>query len=151
MNTKSLSRRFNRTMEFSLNGTGIHWIQQILINHWSMNWAQFKDPVSHMCLAGAVVASWSLTQEVAGWQVWAFYCNDKYFCHRIQQKHLGKLIWNRGQKTCVGLLLLLRHVIVWNTEKNCLPWNNGRVTSFRLQRSVHTLNSTQSAILKPKI
>ena len=30
-----------------------------------MNWAQFKDPVSHMCLAGAVVASWSLTQEVA--------------------------------------------------------------------------------------
>ena len=31
-----------------------------------MNWAQFKDPVSHICLAGAVVASWSLTQEVAG-------------------------------------------------------------------------------------
>ena len=31
-----------------------------------MNWAEFKDPVSHMCLAGAVVASWSLTQEVAG-------------------------------------------------------------------------------------
>ena len=32
-----------------------------------------------MCLAGAVVAFWSLTQEEAGWQVWAFYCNDKYF------------------------------------------------------------------------
>ena len=31
-----------------------------------MNWAQFKDPVSHMCLAGAVLASWSLTQEVVG-------------------------------------------------------------------------------------
>ena len=31
-----------------------------------MNWSQFKDPVSHMCLAGAVVASWSLTQEMAG-------------------------------------------------------------------------------------
>ena len=30
-----------------------------------MNWAQFKDPVSHMCLAGTVVVSWSLTQEVA--------------------------------------------------------------------------------------
>ena len=28
--------------------------------------AQFKYPASHMCLAGAVVASWSLTQEVAG-------------------------------------------------------------------------------------
>ena len=26
-----------------------------------MNWSQFKVPVSHMCLAGAVVASWSLT------------------------------------------------------------------------------------------
>ena len=31
-----------------------------------MNCSQFKDPVSHMCLAGNVVASWSLTQEVAG-------------------------------------------------------------------------------------
>ena len=40
-----------------------------LTNHWSMNWAPFKDPVSNMCLAGVVVASWSLTQEVAGLQV----------------------------------------------------------------------------------
>ena len=31
-----------------------------------MKWAQFKDPVAHMCLAGTVVASWYLTQEVAG-------------------------------------------------------------------------------------
>ena len=23
-----------------------------LINHWSMNWCQCKDPVSHMCLTG---------------------------------------------------------------------------------------------------
>ena len=46
-----------------------------LINHWSMNYAQFTDPVSHMCLAGAVVASWCLTQEVAGS---AFYC--KFRC-----------------------------------------------------------------------
>ena len=37
-------------------------------NHWSMNCTQFKDPVSHMCCAGAVVACWPLTQEVAGWQ-----------------------------------------------------------------------------------
>ena len=28
--------------------------------------SQYKDPVSHMCLAGAVVASCSLTQEVTG-------------------------------------------------------------------------------------
>ena len=31
-----------------------------------MNWAQVKDRVSHMCLAGDVVASWSLPQDVAG-------------------------------------------------------------------------------------
>ena len=31
-----------------------------------MNWVQFKDPVSHMCLAGNVLASLSLTQEVPG-------------------------------------------------------------------------------------
>ena len=31
-----------------------------------MDWTQFKDPVSHVCLASAVVASWSFTQEVAG-------------------------------------------------------------------------------------
>ena len=31
-----------------------------------MNWGQFKDPVSRMCLAVTVVASWSLTQEVTG-------------------------------------------------------------------------------------
>ena len=30
-----------------------------------MNWAQFKDPVSHTCLAGTVVATWSLTQKMA--------------------------------------------------------------------------------------
>ena len=31
-----------------------------------MNWNQFKDPVSHMCLAGTVVSFWFLTQELAG-------------------------------------------------------------------------------------
>ena len=46
------------------------------------DWAQLKDPVSHMCLASAVIASWSLTREVAGWQGGEpFYCTDKYFCH----------------------------------------------------------------------
>ena len=32
----------------------------------SMNWNRFKDSVSDRCLAGSVVASWFLTQEVAG-------------------------------------------------------------------------------------
>ena len=31
-----------------------------------MNWGQFKDVVSNMWFAGAMVAPWSLTQEVAG-------------------------------------------------------------------------------------
>ena len=31
-----------------------------------MNWAQFKNPASHMCLADAVVVAWSFTQDVAG-------------------------------------------------------------------------------------
>ena len=31
-----------------------------------MNWAQFKNPVSQMCLADVMIASWSPTQEVAG-------------------------------------------------------------------------------------
>ena len=31
-----------------------------------MNWAKFKVSVCHRCLSGAVVAFWSLTQEVAG-------------------------------------------------------------------------------------
>ena len=37
-----------------------------LINHWSINSVQYKDPVSHMCLACTVVESWSLTWEVVG-------------------------------------------------------------------------------------
>ena len=40
-----------------------------------MNWGQFKDPVSYMCLADAVVASWSLTQEVAGSSPFAIMTN----------------------------------------------------------------------------
>ena len=40
-----------------------------------MNWAEFKDPVCHMCLAGTVVASWSLTQEMAGSSPFAVMAN----------------------------------------------------------------------------
>ena len=40
-----------------------------------MNGAQFKDAVSHMCLANTVVASWSLIQEIAGLSPF----HDKYF------------------------------------------------------------------------
>ena len=39
------------------------------INHWSMNWGQFKDHVSHMCLAGTVIASWFLISSRSSGQV----------------------------------------------------------------------------------
>ena len=43
-----------------------------------MNWVKFNVPVSDMCLAGTVVACWSLIQEVAGLQGFeSFYFDDK--------------------------------------------------------------------------
>ena len=51
-----------------------------LINHWSMNWAQFKDPVSHTCLASAVVASWSQTQEMCI-SYFLFHCRIRVGVH----------------------------------------------------------------------
>ena len=78
----------SKSMEIFLNGAklSLNYVNFTnsgkLINHWSMNWAQFKDPTFHMCLAGAVVLYWSLTQEVAGFE--PFYCNDKYFCPWIR-------------------------------------------------------------------
>ena len=57
------SALLNSVVEFSQNGRGIQWIH---LNQWSMNSSQFKDLVSRMYLADAVVASWFLTEEVAG-------------------------------------------------------------------------------------
>ena len=56
-----------------------------------MNLTQFKDPVSHLCLAGAVVASWSLTQEVAGSSPLTVMTNIfvTEFAE-FREKHLGK-------------------------------------------------------------
>ena len=65
--------------ELSLNSV-ISVNSSNLINHWSMTWFQFKEPVSDMCLAGSVVASWSLTQEMAGSSPF----NEKYFCQWIR-------------------------------------------------------------------
>ena len=47
-----------------------------------MNWAQFKDPVSHMCLDGIVVASLSLMKEVAG----PSNCNASIFVTEFSEK-----------------------------------------------------------------
>ena len=62
--------RLRNTLGFLLNGAEFSMNSvnsEKIINHPTMNWAQFKDPMSHMCLAGTVVACWPLTQEwVAG-------------------------------------------------------------------------------------
>ena len=54
-----------------------------------MNWTQFKDPVSHMCLAGTVVVSWSLIQEVAGSSPFTLMTNIFVtdFSENVQKKH----------------------------------------------------------------
>ena len=65
-------------MECFVNGTerSLNSVNSgMLINHLSINLAQFKDSVSQVCLAGAMVASWSLTQEVVG----SIPFNDNYF------------------------------------------------------------------------
>ena len=55
-----------------------------LINHWSMNWSQFKNPVYHLCLAGSVVASRSLTLKATGLNPF----NDKYFLEKFNWSQL---------------------------------------------------------------
>ena len=37
-----------------------------MINYWSMNKGQCNDLFCYLCLPGAVVARWSLPQEIAG-------------------------------------------------------------------------------------
>ena len=56
-----------------------------------MNWAPFKDPISHMTLAGAEVASWSLTQEVADSSPFAVMANTFVIQFaEFNENHLGK-------------------------------------------------------------
>ena len=49
-----------------------------LINHWSMNWAQFKDHVSCWHWV-SILVSYS-----RGGRFEPLYCNDKYFCQLLQ-------------------------------------------------------------------
>ena len=65
---------------------------------------QFKDPVSDMCIAGVVVASCRLTQEVPGSSPF----NDKYFwsLNSLNSvKHSGKTP-----------VMLFNSCIAWNLE-----------------------------------
>ena len=48
-----------------------------LVNHRSMIWAQFKVPISHMCLTAVAFCLWH--KRWLGCRFEPFYCNDKYF------------------------------------------------------------------------
>ena len=81
---KTILEFFLNGAEFSLNSV-ISPNSGNLINHWSMNWDQIKDPcLSHescWCCGGILV----FYTEVVGSSPF----NDKYFCPWIQWKHLG--------------------------------------------------------------
>ena len=54
-----------------------------------MNWAQFKDPHCYLCLQGAVVASWFITQEVR--------CSNTSFLQRNSTNSVdsSEFIWEK--------------------------------------------------------
>ena len=55
-----------------------------------MNCAQFKDPVSHMCLTGAVVVSKSLTQDMAGSSPFTVMTNIfSKLCETFRKRNMG--------------------------------------------------------------
>ena len=77
-------------LEFFLNGTELSLnsvSSKNLINHWSMNWAQFKDPVSRICRANILV---SYTRggrfEVSTWKTFRKN-SDNYTRHHKGQWH----------------------------------------------------------------
>ena len=82
-----------------------------------MNWAQFKDPVSHMCLAGAVVACWFVAQEVVGSHTFIAKIFFKFygFC-RFYSIHLGKTLL--GLRVIPFPLRLLTENTSWHQTKH---------------------------------
>ena len=76
-----------------------------------MNWGQFKGHASHMCLAGTMVASWSLALEVAGSSPFTVICCNLSLNLLNSVKHLGKT------SICqlnIFLLLDLRSVSIYS-------------------------------------
>ena len=57
-----------------------------------MNCSQFKDPISniYICLVGAVVARWSLTQEMASLSPFTIMTNILSLNSLNSVKHIGK-------------------------------------------------------------
>ena len=75
----------------------IHWIQGIQ-RIWeitgSMNWVQYKDLLSCLCLCGTAVSSLSFTQEIMGSNPAISLFDYNFFCHWVQRTQ-----WNHLVKT----------------------------------------------------
>ena len=83
-----------------------------LVNHWSMNWVQFEDAVSHMCVCSSCCSI--VVSNTRGDRFEPSYCNDKHFCYwiqRIQWKHLGK------SQMSLGCSPSTIHHLFWITRK----------------------------------
>ena len=63
-----------------------------------MNWAQFKDPVSHLCLDGTVVVCWLVAQVVVGLNTHSL---EKYFSSSTDSVDSTEFILG---KTLIGLI-----------------------------------------------
>ena len=75
-----------------------------------MNWAQFKDTVSHMCLARTVVAS----LYTGGGRFEPFYCNDKYFLslNLLNSKISVKTFRKKSVVRCTSLAIVFRNFLI---------------------------------------
>ena len=99
-------------VHFASKEQSFHWIQGILINQWSMNWGQ-PNPVCYPCLVGCVVASWSLTQEVAS--------SNKVFT-KILSLNLGKTkvnSWTTLNRTAVIVIVNVSNMWTRKERETC--------------------------------
>ena len=93
-----------------------------------MNWSQFKVSVGHMCVAGAVVASWSLMQQVAGLSLFIVMTN---------------IFWKLLGKTQLTQLVLLFRGLAFLRQ---LDFTSGRIllhTDSRVKTNLIHLESSR--------
>ena len=83
-----------------------------LINQWSINYVQLKDPVSHLCLVGTEVASKSLILETAGSNSF----NDKYFLSLNSGNSVKTFSKNSTEKDClVKCVDIFDSSLIWSS------------------------------------
>ena len=148
-------------MEFFINGAEL-LLNSVnsansgnLINHWSMNWAQFKDPVSHMCFVWC--CSGILVSHTRGSRFKSLNCSGEYFCHWIQWKHLEKrqyftTIYEKFQPLSPFLYILWVAQYMLNFCTPCIctvKW--GCIRMLHRMFSCKFINTMYFCTLKPMI